>query len=78
MSVRQYRMTLTIVGTVVLCAVLGAWFGHHVGDGRGGYVALISATCGVIGSFLPGAVQWLCARLRNDGNPNRRAAIPPH
>ena len=74
MSVQQHRMTLWIVGTVVLCAVLGAWFGRHVGDGRVGYVALISATCGVIGSFLPGAVLWIRARLRHDGKPHRGAA----
>jgi uncharacterized protein YcfJ len=73
-SVQRQRLTQWIIGTVVLCAVLGAWFGHHVGDGRGGYVALISATCGVIGSFLPGAVLWLRARLRDLGNPHRGAA----
>jgi hypothetical protein len=67
-------MALWIVATVAPCAVLGAWFGHHVGDGRGGYVALISATCGVLGSFLPGAVLRLRARLRNQGKPHRGAA----
>lgn len=70
---QRQRLTSWIVGTVVLCAAAGAWFGHQVGDGRGGYVALISATCAVIGSFLPGAVLRLRARLR-PGEPRRDAA----
>lgn len=70
---QRQRLTSWIVGTVVLCAAAGAWFGHQVGDGRGGYVALISATCAVIGSFLPGAVLRLRARLR-PGKPRRDAA----
>ena len=70
----RQRLTPWIIGTVALCAALGAWFGHHVGDGRGGYVALISATCGVIGSFLPGAVLWLRSRLRDHGKPRRGTA----
>jgi outer membrane lipoprotein SlyB len=73
-SVHRQRLTPWIIGTVVLCAALGAWFGRHVGDGRGGYVALISAACAVIGSFFPGAVLWLRSRLRDHGKPHRGAA----
>jgi hypothetical protein len=73
-SVQRQRLTPWIIGTVLLCAAFGAWFGRHVGDGRGGYVALIGATCGVIGSFLPGAVLWLRAWLRDHGKPHGRAA----
>jgi uncharacterized protein YcfJ len=71
--VQRQRLTSWIAGTVVLCAAAGAWFGDHVGDGRGGYVALISATCAVIGSFLPGAVLRLRGRLRH-GKPRSGAA----
>lgn len=70
---QRQRLTSWIVGTVVVCAAAGAWFGEHVGDGRGGYVALISATCAVLGSFLPGAAARLRARLRH-GKPRRGAA----
>jgi uncharacterized membrane protein YhaH (DUF805 family) len=69
----RQRLTPWIIGTVVLCAALGAFFGHHVGDGGGGNIALISATCAVLGSFVPGAVLWVRARLRDHGRPNRGA-----
>jgi uncharacterized protein YcfJ len=61
-----YRQQLTawIIGTALMCAALGAWVGHLLGDGGGGDIALISATCGVLGSFLPGAVRWSRVRLR--------------
>jgi uncharacterized protein YcfJ len=65
--VQRQPLTVWITGTVVLCAALGALLGHHVGDGGGGYIALISATCAVLGSFLPGAVLWVRARLRGHG-----------
>jgi hypothetical protein len=71
--VQRQRLTSWIIATMVLCAALGAWFGHYVGDGRGGYVALISATCAVIGSFLPGAVLRFRTRLRDHGKPHRGA-----
>ena len=70
---QRQRLTFWIIGTLVVCAALGAWFGRHVGDGRGGYVALISATCAVIGSFLPVAVLRLRTRLRDHGKPHRGA-----
>lgn len=73
-TVRGQRLTPWIIGTVVVCAGLGAWFGHHVGDGGSGNIALISATCAVLGSFLPGAVLWVRSRLRRDGRPHRGAA----
>lgn len=59
------RLTPWIIVAVVACAALGAWFGHNIGDGGAGNIALISATCAVLGSFLPGAVLWLRARLRS-------------
>jgi uncharacterized membrane protein YhaH (DUF805 family) len=70
----QLRITWWIIGTVLVCAALGAWAGHHVGDGGGGNVALISATCAVLGSFLPGAVLWIRGRLRDRGRPHQGAA----
>jgi hypothetical protein len=72
--VQRQRLTPWIIGTVVACAALGAWFGHHIGDGGGGNIALISATCAVLGSFLPGAVAWVLSRLRNRGSPHQGAA----
>ena len=71
---QRHRLTPWIIATVVACAALGAWAGHHIGDGGGGNIALISATCGVLGSFLPGAVLWVRARLRDRGRPHRDAA----
>jgi uncharacterized protein YcfJ len=70
----QRRVTPWIIGTAVLFAAIGAWFGRHVGDGGGGNIALISATCAVLGSFLPGAVLWVRARLRDHGRPQSGAA----
>jgi hypothetical protein len=72
--VQHQRLTSWILGTVVLCAAAGAWFGHHVGDGRVGYIVLISATCAVIGSFLPGAVLRLRTLVRDHSKPHRGAA----
>lgn len=69
----RQRLTLWIIGTVLLCAVLGALLGHHIGDGGSGNIALISATCAVLGSFLPGAVVRLLARLRGRNRPHRGA-----
>jgi hypothetical protein len=61
--VHRQRLTLWIVGTVLACAAAGAWLGHLLGGG-GGNIALISATCAVLGSFLPGALRWASLRLR--------------
>jgi outer membrane lipoprotein SlyB len=65
--VRQQRITLWIIVAVVACAALGGWAGSHLGDGQGGMVILIGATCGVLGSFLPGSVRWVRARLDKSG-----------
>ncbi len=73
-SVHQQRLTLWIIGTVLLCAALGALLGHHIGDGGTGNIALISATCAVLGSFLPGGAVRLMARLRGRNRPHRGAA----
>jgi len=65
--VQRQRLAPWIIGTIVACAALGAWAGHQIGDGGAGNIALISATCAVLGSFLPGAVVWLRGRLRDRG-----------
>jgi uncharacterized protein YcfJ len=72
-TVQRQRLTPWIIGTVLACAVLGAWLGHQIGDGGGGSIALISATCAVLGSFLPGAVLWVRARRRDQGRPPQGA-----
>ena len=66
----MYRQQLVpwIVGSVLVCAGLGAWGGQQLEDGRGGNIALISAAGAVLGSFLPGAVRWARDRL-NDRRP---------
>jgi hypothetical protein len=68
-----YRQHLIpwIIGSVLACAAIGAWLGHELGGGSSGNVALISATCAVLGSFLPGAVIRVRARLR--GKPGAHA-----
>jgi hypothetical protein len=63
-GVQAKRLTPWIIGTVLVCAALGAFFGHHIGDGGPGNIALLSATCAVLGSFLPGGAARLTARLR--------------
>jgi hypothetical protein len=73
-SVHRQHLTPWIIGTVLVCAALGAWSGHHIGDGGSGNIALISATCAVLGSFLPGAATWIWARLRGRGRPRQGAA----
>ena len=74
MTVHRQSLTLWILGSVLVCAALGAWFGHQLGDGGSGNIALISATCAVLGSFLPGAVRWAVARLRGHRPPPHSAA----
>ncbi len=70
----RQRLTLWIIGTVLVCAAVGAWFGHLLGGGGGGYIALISATCAVLGSFVPGAVRWVTVRLRGQRPAHHDAA----
>jgi hypothetical protein len=72
-TVHHQRLTLWIIGTVLACAALGALLGHHIGDGGSGNIALISATCAVLGSFLPGGAARLVARLRGRNRPHRGA-----
>lgn len=67
------RLTPWIIGTALACAAFGAWFGHHLGDGRTGNVVLISLTCAVLGSFVPNAVTWIRSRLTGQG-PRQGAA----
>ena len=69
----RQHLTLWIIGTVLVCAALGAWAGHHIGDGGTGNIALIGATCAVLGSFLPGAATRIWARLRGRGRPQGAA-----
>jgi uncharacterized protein YcfJ len=73
-SVYRQRLTLWIIGAVLICATVGAFLGHHIGDGGSGNIALISATCAVLGSFLPGAAARIRARLRGRGRPHQGAA----
>jgi len=68
---RQY-LVLWIIGSALVCAGLGAWGGQQLGDGRGGNVALISAACAVLGSFLPGTISRIRARLHS--RPPRQGA----
>ncbi len=63
-----------IIATMAACAALGAWAGHQIGDGGAGNIALVSATCAVLGSFLPGAVLWLRGRMRDRGRPPHHPA----
>jgi hypothetical protein len=73
-SVHPQRLTIWIIGTVLVCAALGALAGHHVGDGGSGNIALISATCAVLGSFIPGSAARVLARLRGRKRPHQGAA----
>jgi hypothetical protein len=75
-GVQRQRMMIWIMGVVAACAALGGWAGSNVGDGRIGMVALIGATCGVLGSFLPGGVLWIRDRVRRSGpgGPRQGAA----
>jgi hypothetical protein len=67
MGVHWQRLTPWIIGVVLACAAVGAWFGHEIGDGGAGNMALISATCAVLGSFLPGAILRAWTALRSRG-----------
>jgi hypothetical protein len=71
--VYRQRLALWIIATAAACAAIGAWFGHLLGGGGGGNIALISATCAVLGSFLPGAVRWARSRLRGQRPPHHGA-----
>jgi hypothetical protein len=70
-SVQRQGLAVWIIVAVAACAGLGAWLGRHVGSGNFGNIALIGATCAVLGSFLPGVVLWIRARLRGRGRPHR-------
>jgi hypothetical protein len=69
----RQRIAVWIVLAVAACAALGGWAGSHVGGGHVGMVALIGATCGVLGSFLPGGVLWVRDRLRRPSGPGHGA-----
>jgi hypothetical protein len=71
--VYRERLTLWIIGTALTCAALGAWVAHLLGDGGSGDIALISATCAVLGSFVPGAVRWTRVRLGRQQPPHHGA-----
>ena len=71
---RARGLTPWIIATVLLCAGVGAWFGHRIGGGGPGIIALISATCGVLGSFVPGTVLRLAGRRRHGQRPRQGAA----
>ena len=71
---QRQRIGVWIVVAAAACAALGAWLGSHLDDGNTGMVALIGATAGVLGSFLPNSVLWVRARLRRSGGPSQGAA----
>jgi hypothetical protein len=73
LPVRQ-RIAAWIVLAMGACAALGGWAGSHLGGGHVGMVALIAATCGVLGSFLPGGVLWVRDRVRRPSGPRQGAA----
>jgi len=62
--VQRQRLGIWIIVAMVACAGLGAWLGSHIGGGNVGMIALVGATLGVLGSFLPGAVVWIRARTQ--------------
>jgi hypothetical protein len=64
------RMTLVIVVVALACAGLGALLGTAVADDAGSIV-LITAGCGVLGSFAPGTIRWAFSAARRDGPPAR-------
>jgi hypothetical protein len=72
--VQRLRIGVWIVVAAATCAALGAWLGSHLDDGNTGMVALVGATAGVLGSFLPNSVLWVRARLRRTGGPSQGAA----
>lgn len=71
---QRQRIGVWIVVAAAICAALGAWLGSHLDDGNTGMIALIGATAGVLGSFLPNSVVWVRGRLRRPGGPTRGAA----
>lgn len=71
---QRQRIGVWIIAAAAACAALGAWLGSHLDDGNTGMVALIGATGGVLGSFLPNSVVWVRGRLRRPGGPTRGAA----
>lgn len=68
------RLGVWIVLAIAACTALGAWLGSHLGDGGTGMMALIAAAFGVLGSFLPGSVIYVRARLRRPDGPNEGTA----
>lgn len=56
---------------MVAFATLGAFLGSHLGGGSVGMVVLVGATLGVLGSFLPGSVTWIRARVRRPAGPGQ-------
>ena len=71
----MYRRHLVpwIIGSALIGAGLGAWGGQQLGDGRSGNIALVSAACAVLGSFLPVAIRWARDRMHS-GPPHQGAA----
>jgi hypothetical protein len=67
-------MTGWITAAVAACGALGGWAGSHLGDGRVGMISLTGATCGVLGSFLPGGLLRIADRIRRIPARQRREA----
>jgi hypothetical protein len=63
-------MTLLIVAVATVCAGLGLWLGTTVADDTGSIV-LITAGCGVLGSFAPGTIRWIAGEAAKRDRPPR-------
>lgn len=63
-------MTLLIPAIALACAGLGLWLGTTIADDTGSIV-LVTAGCGVLGSFAPGTIRWLADGTRGRDRPSR-------
>jgi hypothetical protein len=59
----EARRVVLIIVAVAVCAGLGLWLGATVADDTGS-IAVITAACGVIGSFAPATVRWVSGASR--------------
>jgi uncharacterized membrane protein YfcA len=57
------RTMLMIAVIAVICAGLGLWLGTSVADDLGS-IAVIVATCAVLGSFAPTTIRWVVSARR--------------
>jgi hypothetical protein len=62
--------TLLIVAVAAVCAGLGLWLGTAVANDTGSII-LITAGCGVLGSFAPGTIRWIAGGAARRDRPSR-------